>query len=61
MGEFDFIIFLSIKIDKVVGVGYKCRPFDFSYETRWILGSDATPTKNQLIYIFKQYMTAHLS
>jgi len=60
MGEFD-ITFLSIKIDKFVRVGYKCRPVDFSYESRRILGSDVTRTKNQLVNIFKQGITAHLS
>ena len=53
MGECDIIIFSSIKIDKVVGVGYKYRPFDFSYESRWIFGSDVKRRKNQLIYIIK--------
>ena len=61
MCEFDIIIFLSIKIDKVLDVGYKCRSVDFSYEPRWILGSDVTSTKNQLVYIFKQRITARLS
>jgi len=51
MGEFD-ITFLSIKIDKVLGVRYKCRSVDFSYESRRILRSDITRTKNQLVDIF---------
>jgi hypothetical protein len=61
MDEFDIIIFLSIKIDKVLDVAYKCRLVDFSYKSRWSLGSDATSTKNQLLYIFKQRITARLS
>ena len=43
MGEFDISIFLSIKIDKVVG--YKHRPVDFAYESGRILGSDVTYEK----------------
>jgi hypothetical protein len=61
MGEFNIHIFLSIKIDDVVDIGNICRPVEFSYEWRRILGSDVTRTKTQLVNIFNRRITAHLS
>jgi hypothetical protein len=58
--DFDIILSLSTKIDKVVAVRYKCGPVGFSCESRRILGSDVTRTKNQLVYIFNQHITVHV-
>jgi hypothetical protein len=60
MGKIDIVIFIIIKVDGVLGVGYKYRPADFTFMSRRVLGSDVARMKNQLVYICNKRIRLHL-